>query len=248
MTNDQSRFIANYDREIQGDFARSFYGDSGFYNIGFWEDIARKKKTSFVAACIALVNHMAAVDSAAEKADCRDLLDVGCGLGATTACLAGLYDRAAIHGINLSEAQIKASRRRCPQGLFQVMDATKLTFPDASFDRIFCVEAMFYFETRATFLAEAARVLRPGGRLIVTDALYRRCLGLQFPKCNLGTDPGIFSPLAEEAGLHLRTAEDITADTLAPYIQIVREAGHEGWARLVKSAITSYHYLVFERP
>ena len=248
MPTDHSSFIANYDKEIQGDFARNFYGDSGFYNIGFWADIAEKNHTSCVAACVALVKHMAAVDSANEKAKCRDLLDVGCGLGATTSCLAGLYDQATVHGINLSAVQIEASRTRFPQGLFQVMDATKLTFEDASFDRIFCVEAIFYFQTRATFLAEVRRVLRPGGRLIVTDALYRRCFGLQFPTCNRGTDPGIFAQLAEETGLHLHTSEDITADTLAPYIEIVRSAGYNRWARLVETGIASYHYLVFERP
>ena len=128
MPIDHSRFIANYDKEIQGDFARSLYGDSGFYNIGFWADIAEeKKRTSFVAASVALVNHMAAADSADEKAKCRDLLDVGCGLGATTACLAGLYDKATIHGINLSAAQIEASRTRCPPILSPLF---RLPIPD----------------------------------------------------------------------------------------------------------------------
>jgi len=39
---------------------------------------------------------------------------------------------------------------------------------------VFCVEAMFHFPSRQTFLAEAARVLRPGGMLAVTDILLRQ--------------------------------------------------------------------------
>jgi SAM-dependent methyltransferase len=48
-------------------------------------------------------------------------------------------------------------------------DACHLPFPDRSFDRILCIEAMFHFASRRTFFREVARVLRPGGALVASD-------------------------------------------------------------------------------
>jgi 2-polyprenyl-3-methyl-5-hydroxy-6-metoxy-1,4-benzoquinol methylase len=51
------------------------------------------------------------------------------------------------------------------------MDAARLAFRDASFDCVVCIEAAFHFDTRSAFLAEAFRVLRPGGVLFTTDMI-----------------------------------------------------------------------------
>jgi ubiquinone/menaquinone biosynthesis C-methylase UbiE len=45
------------------------------------------------------------------------------------------------------------------------MDAARLAFADAQFDAVICVEAAFHFDTRAAFLREALRVLKPAGAL-----------------------------------------------------------------------------------
>jgi len=44
---------------------------------------------------------------------------------------------------------------------WELADACRLPFPDASFNHVLCVEAMFHFASRRTFFAEAARVLSP---------------------------------------------------------------------------------------
>jgi SAM-dependent methyltransferase len=44
--------------------------------------------------------------------------------------------------------------------------AEDLPWPDATFDRVFCVNALHHFADRARFFAEARRVLRPGGGLL----------------------------------------------------------------------------------
>ena len=53
-------------------------------------------------------------------------------------------------------------------GVADVVSREFLLFPDASFDGVMCLEAFYYVEDPAHGVAELMRVLRPGGRLVVT--------------------------------------------------------------------------------
>jgi SAM-dependent methyltransferase len=58
--------------------------------------------------------------------------------------------------------------RKAGPGVDRVMDAHALGFPDASFDVVVCCEMVEHDDAFWLSLAEIARVLRPGGRLILT--------------------------------------------------------------------------------
>ena len=105
----------------------------------------------------------------------QSVLDAGCGFGGTLARINERYEQMRLAGINIDDRQIDICRRIVSRpgnvATWHIADAGRLPFGDASFDRVFCIEAMFHFVSRRQFFAEAARVLKPGGVLVGTDIL-----------------------------------------------------------------------------
>lgn len=102
------------------------------------------------------------------------VLDVATGIG-TTALLLADERNVQVVGVDLGEAQVARARSRAADvGLegrvaFDLGDAERLPAPDASFDAVVCECAFCTFPDKATAAAEIARVLRPGGRVGITD-------------------------------------------------------------------------------
>jgi SAM-dependent methyltransferase len=99
-----------------------------------------------------------------------DTLEIGIGRGRT---LPFYPPRIHLTGIDLSEVALGLARRRARELGREVelcqADAAALPFPDASFDTaIFCYVLCTVPDDRAA-VAEAARVLRPGGRLLLIE-------------------------------------------------------------------------------
>jgi ubiquinone/menaquinone biosynthesis C-methylase UbiE len=99
------------------------------------------------------------------------ILDVACGLGGTTRFLLRDYPAENVTGIDVSMRQVEGCRRSVAGPRFLQMNATDLRFPEQSFDAVLCVESAFRFVTRQMFVHEAARVLRPNGRLVLSDVV-----------------------------------------------------------------------------
>jgi cyclopropane fatty-acyl-phospholipid synthase-like methyltransferase len=104
------------------------------------------------------------------------VLDAGCGVGGSSLWLA--KERGVdVVGITLAARQVnKARGYAARRGLthrvqFKVADFTAMPFPDASFDVVWAVESLCHAPRKADFYQEAARVLRPGGRVVVADFL-----------------------------------------------------------------------------
>ena len=104
------------------------------------------------------------------------VLDVGCGTGELTARLAAKYARASFLGIDLEEPHLERARARCAafgaRVRFQTGDAMALDFGDGAFDLVVCRHVIQAVPDPARVLAEARRVLRPGGRLHVIAEDY----------------------------------------------------------------------------
>jgi MPBQ/MSBQ methyltransferase len=153
-----------YDRVMTSPLVRDFYGGSHFQNYGYWTDRTQDAR----AACEQLMEEL--LSFLPERGTGR-VLDVACGEGETTAYLQRYWEPEDVSAINISEQQLETVRRIAPGCDARLMDATRLTFAPDTFDAVVCVEAAFHFDTRADFIAEAHRVLVPGGRLVLSDIL-----------------------------------------------------------------------------
>jgi MPBQ/MSBQ methyltransferase len=239
----QERMVRMYDRALISDDYRRYYDDSGFYNFGYWGARAASQRE----ASEALVDQL--VDRIPNKGG--QILDVACGPGATTKRLTRSYAPAMITGINISEAQIAAARKRAPGCTFRRMDATRLDFADAQFDAVMCVEAAFHFNTRDAFLREALRVLKPAGTLVLSDMLFRRFLDpvaeiSQVPRANLVSDIADYRARFQAVGLEAVEVEDATQSCLggfrrhlAGWPASARRAGHMTLGKCMLASLLS---------
>lgn len=209
----RERMIRVYDSAMVR-HRRGYYGDSGFFNFGYWAGGARSQSE----ACEALVDRL--VDRIAVTGG--RILDVACGVGASTRRLTRSYAPEAITAINISEGQVAEARKLVPECTFRQMDATRLDFPDAHFDAVLCVEAAFHFDTRDAFLREALRVLKPSGSLVLSDILYRKfatplVAPTHVPRANFVVDPAAYRRLLERVGFQEVAVEDATAACLGRF-------------------------------
>jgi SAM-dependent methyltransferase len=115
--------------------------------------------------CLALV-HLKAYETAAEFAAGKDALDIGCNHGYGTAMI-GKGARSVV-GVDVSEQAVAAARSRHPDVKFEKVSGGALPFPDGSFDFVTFFQVLEHLDDAPAFLADVARVLRPGGRAMLT--------------------------------------------------------------------------------
>jgi len=115
------------------------------------------------------------------------LLDIGCGVGGHRP----LFRDVIYTGIDINHDYIARANQMFGGG-FHVMDAGRLEFSDASFDAAVSVAMCHHLEDELirAMVAEAFRVLRPGGALHIIDAILPGPEGSSFKRLVFTNDRG----------------------------------------------------------
>lgn len=134
----------------------------------------------------------------------RRVLDVGCGRGGTVSVITQFFKPQSVCGLDLAPAAIQFCRgnHRGANVSFQVGDAERLTFSDASFDVVTNIESSSTYPDICAFYRQVFRVLAPGGYFLYTDAMPAG----RFAEC---------ADYLRRTGFALELDRDITANVLA---------------------------------
>lgn len=179
-------------------------------------DLAQDRQTEFLVDTIDLAAH-------------EHLLDIGCGTGGPAVRLAERTG-ARVTGINVSKSQLArcqdrlTTRGHAVQGLTERVDfaygnAMQLDYADGAFDAAWSIDCVPHLSDRPAGLAEALRVLRPGGRLLFTEFTLRGSPTAEEVAAytRMWSCPPLtsFATLADElrqTGFHLESVRDMTAN------------------------------------
>lgn len=169
-----------YSRVVQT--ARDYYNsedaDNFYFHVWGGEDIHvgiyRSDDEPIADASRRTVQRMAEVLGSLDSS--HRVLDLGAGYGGSMRYLARRFGCQCV-ALNLSEVEnVRDREKNREQGLadrIEVVDGdfTNLDYDEASFDVVWSQDAFLHSGDRARVCAEAARVLKPGGRLIFTDPM-----------------------------------------------------------------------------
>jgi SAM-dependent methyltransferase len=247
---------------------------------GYWDDPATADGSAEDYARAAEKLCHLVTDASGVRSSQR-LLDVGCGFGGTIASLNERFERMDFTGVNIDGRQLERAREtitplhgnrmRYIQG-----DACNLPIQGETFDVVTAVECIFHFPSRAAFFAHAARVLKPGCRLALSDFVPRsdaqemlQAVGAGGDEATVATYGHIdvscpieeYEAMGRAVGLHLVHDQDCTLNVLPTYpflrasMKDWPDARHarqfdQATAQLewaCKKALITYRILAFER-
>ena len=165
--NEKHRIIEHYD--VVSPYYRSLWGEH--LHHGYWirGDESKEK------AQLQLIEHLAQL---AKIKPNSDILDIGCGFGASSLYLAKQYS-ASVTGITISSVQVEMAKQAAAgehlDAQFLLMDAEAMSF-QKQFDVLWSVESISHYQNLQNFFASAAKLLKPGGSFAITDWFKKKNL------------------------------------------------------------------------
>jgi 27-O-demethylrifamycin SV methyltransferase len=185
------------------------------------------------------------------------VLDVGCGTG-RHACDLSASPGAAVLGISTSRAGVSAAtelarQRRVDGARFEQRDGTDNQLAGAQFHVVWALESSHLMRDRTALLRECARVLVPGGRLVLCDIIRKRDIPFQEVRSrrrefatlraafgDAHMEPlGHYTAMIRDLGMTVTDCSDISTQTMptlsawranlrAHLPQLLRTLGHRG--------------------
>lgn len=251
MTEHRGEIVPYFDAilktmESESGLAESFGHHTHF---GYWDDPstfdlkAKDYHEAYADAAEALtIRHTAAmnIDHGLK------ILDVGCGFGGTVATMNALFDDLDLVGLNIDPQQIARAKetvkaRSKNKVDFLVGDACKLPFEDGTFDRVLAAECIFHFPSRPEFFQHLRRVLKTGGRAVISDFvtaspaypmvkmlnwIESKTTKTAFGHGDVTWTVNMYRKLGAEHGLELTHVEDVTRNIMPSfdfYVTLARE-------------------------
>lgn len=156
--------------------------------------------------------------------DLGEVLDIACGDGVLAELIA---ERArSVVGVDLSAKLLAAARKRlrgAANVAFCQADMHALPFADGGFDQVFLMHALSYARDPKTAVAEAARQLRRGGRLVVAalNAHRHRAAMEAYDHVNLGVAPDTLGKWLKACGLRLVQCRVTSRERRPPYFEVI---------------------------
>jgi len=145
------------------------------------------------------------------------VLDLGTGTGAVACALAP--HAASVLGIDNEPAMLEQAAKKCPNVDFRLMDIQMLDLPDESFDLVTARMVLHHVPDLSRALAEARRVLKKGGRIVICEGVppsplvlkqYCKIFALKEPGRNIFTEEKLVELLSQAGFADIRLHSVIT--------------------------------------
>jgi ubiquinone/menaquinone biosynthesis C-methylase UbiE len=159
-----------------------------------------------------------------------DVLDAGCGDGTIASLLSPRAKSVTL--LDSSEKMIDAAKARlrgASNARFVVGDVEAMPLPDASFDAVLLFHVLTCAGAPERAIAEAARVLRPGGTaaILALDRHDHGELTAAYGHRHAGFRSKALGSMLEAAGLEIESCEVTSRERREPYFQVVSAFAHK---------------------